>query len=563
MSAGPSRQFQPPSGPTAISPYVYGINGFDSLAGNNTNWGLLRQGGDAFTDYNWANNFSNSGADYCYNQGAQSGGENVLAGAVVDNSLSIPANQAKGQASLVTVPILDHVSSNLVNNPWGGNPNGPQCPGNSSCQGSSVAVNTGNLDFASVDPNSTAFVANNAAKPGGNLCTCPGPNCGSGCTVSNSGPVYQDEFVNFLRVNYGNGGAPIFFSLDNEPNYWGSTHPETWTGWNTSEGINAPPCQGDVVTTYDDIVNRNVTYATAIKNAWPQAKVFGPVVAQDGVMFAHSYSDPHLPTEFIDYYLQQLSAASTSAGHALIDAFDVHWYTDSSDPTQCVQNPRLFWDPNYTSLSASQVDQIDMGYSTGDFDNNWYPREIIPRILGKIANAYPAGGTPAPGVSFSEYNCGCETSIEGGIAEADLLGVFGREGAFAATAWPLQDPSGNYLVGAFAVYRNYDGNSSVVGDTAVRANTSDVTNTSVYAFAHSNNSAALDVVEINKTNSSKTTSLQIANASAFTQVTAYHLVNGSTSMSAVSSAPSISCSGGSCTLNYTMPAMSATTLILR
>jgi len=30
--------------------------------------------------------------------------------------------------------------------------------------------------------------------------------------------------VNFLKVNYG-AGAPVFFDLDNEPNYWEGTHP--------------------------------------------------------------------------------------------------------------------------------------------------------------------------------------------------------------------------------------------------------------------------------------------------------------------------------------------------
>src|SRR5690606_31629613 len=41
--------------------------------------------------------------------------------------------------------------------------------------------------------------------------------------------VYQDEWVNFLNVMYpnaiGSASVPIFFSLDNEPDLWHSTHP--------------------------------------------------------------------------------------------------------------------------------------------------------------------------------------------------------------------------------------------------------------------------------------------------------------------------------------------------
>jgi mannan endo-1,4-beta-mannosidase len=76
------------------------------------------------------------------------------------------------------------------------------------------------------------------------------------------------------------------------------------------------------------------------------------------------------------------------------------------------------------------------------------------------------------------------------VAEADLLGVLGREGVYAATAWPLQGrTTGNFLIAAFDLYRSYDGNGAIVGDLAVQANTTDNKNTSVYAFAHSDGSA--------------------------------------------------------------------------
>ena len=41
-----------------------------------------------------------------------------------------------------------------------------------------------------------------------------------GCAVNTTGPVFEDEYVNYLKVTYGAGAAPIFFSLDNEPNYY-------------------------------------------------------------------------------------------------------------------------------------------------------------------------------------------------------------------------------------------------------------------------------------------------------------------------------------------------------
>jgi hypothetical protein len=558
MCKGPARQFEPPAKPAAVSPYVYGVNAFAAW-NTTTKWGLLRWGGDGMTDWNWTNNFTNSASDYCFWQGNEGGGS-TLAGTVATGTTSVPSALALGTAALVTVSLVDYVSSSAVtNNVWSGS--NPPCPGTASCSnGNGYAVNVGNLAFASTTPGTAAFVANNPTK-GSAYCTS---TTGS-CAVDTTGPVYQDELVNYMKVTYGGGAAPIFFSLDNEPNYWPSTHPEVWPHTGT------PGCGTQGTVTFDDIVTRNTTYAQAVKKAWPTAQTFGPVVAQDGIIYAGDYSDPNLPTPFADYYLGKMAAASATAGQALLDVLDVHYYTSNGSTSQCVQVPRMFWDPKFTDFTAAQTDAIDYGWSGQNdyFDTSLYPRQMIPRLQGKIATAYTGNATAAPGLSFSEYNAGCETSIEGGVAEADLLGIFGREGVYAATAWPLQTVTTNgalvnYLVAAYDAYRNYDGKGSTVGDTAVSATTTDVESTSVYAFAHSTDAAAVDVVGINKTSAAVTVTVNIASAPALTTATLSQLVNGKAGVVPVSgTAPKPTCSEGTCTFDYTLPAMSVTTIVLR
>ena len=567
MSRGPASQFQPPTQPAPVSPYIYGINASGSAGATGdfthakTHWGLVRMGGNAFTDWNWTTNYLNLGNTDCFWQGAAPGGANTLAGAISQSVDSVPAAQTEGAAYVATVPVLDYVSAAIAND--------ATCPAlASTCvdgggTASTTGANSNNLDFASIDPASTAFVSNVAHKPGA-FCTCPpGPACDAGCSVSTN-PVYQDEFVNFVSSTYATGGAPVFFDLDNEPNYWGSTHPEVWpiTG--------VVPCETAATVTYDDILNRDVTTASAVKAAWPAAKVFGPVVAQDGIVYAHSYvtelTDPHAPTEFLDYYLAQL-AGKTDAGTSLLDVLDVHYYNEqNSSPSQCMQNPRMFWDPDYTEITATATDNIDFGWSGFNdyFDINWYPRKVIPRLLGKIATAYTSSTFTSPQLSFSEYNSGCNANISGAIAEADDLGIFGREGVFAAALQFGTAPATNYALAAVDLYRNYDGNGAVVGDTAVRAATTNVGLSSVYAFAHSTLATAVDVVAINKSTSAVVASISIANAPALTSVAAYDLVDGSPSVVAVGgTAPTVICTAGSCALTYTMPPTSATTLILR
>ena len=61
---------------------------------------------------------------------------------------------------------------------------------------------------------------------------------------------------------------------------------------------------------------------------------------------------------------------------------------------------------------------------------------------------------------MTEYNYGAGDHISGGLAQADALGVFGREGLYLANYWGDGPGNGNlptYIKAAFQLYRNYDG----------------------------------------------------------------------------------------------------------
>ena len=62
----------------------------------------------------------------------------------------------------------------------------------------------------------------------------------------------------------------------------------------------------------------------------------------------------------------------------------------------------------------------------------------------KIAANYP--GTK---LSFSEYDYGGGGDISGGIAQADVLGIFGAQGVFAATQWALEARSQRLRLSSF------------------------------------------------------------------------------------------------------------------
>src|SRR5271155_2181149 len=56
LCKGPARQVQPPATPVPVSPYVYGINA-GAFVATGTKWGMIRQGGDDNSAYNWTNDY--------------------------------------------------------------------------------------------------------------------------------------------------------------------------------------------------------------------------------------------------------------------------------------------------------------------------------------------------------------------------------------------------------------------------------------------------------------------------------------------------------------------------
>jgi hypothetical protein len=505
VALGPlQQQFSGPplqiSAPLPVSAYIYGINQYPEnnyfLSYTTIQFGLMRWGGDSYSDWNWTNNDDNVGRDNGYTNTNQfmpfAYGNNPsdpsyhgnphdtnVVGALVDGNDSVPAAQQRSTASLVTVSVQDYLAANADD----------------------MAVTYApSADFGSNAPdNQAAFVSQMAQY----------------------------------------AGAPIFYELDNEPNYWSGTHPEVFGGSDLS---------------FDELVSRDSAYATAVKSVAPNALVFGPVIAGiDGMTSLDDYgnlasSNPYATTgtDAVTYFLSKI-------GPHLVDVLDLHYYNDAKDKSgtpkdadDCVQGARDYWDPTYSTPDTTYDD-----YITG-----WKPRALIPRIESKIA-----ANAPGTGLAFTEYNNGCEQEIAGGVAEADTLGVFGQYGVFAATAWPLQSaaPGSNWLVGAIGAYRSYDNGGDTVGELAVSATSSDVTQVSVYGFAHEGTTPGVEVVAINRTSSPVAVMLRLSNACTLTTARVFQLTSASAAMA--SAGPDVAISGNA--LSYSLPATSVTTFELR
>jgi hypothetical protein len=453
-----------------ISPLIYGSNVARDLAANRLT--LVRLGGNRWTAYNWENNASNAGSDWCFqNDGLLS--SSSTPGRAVE--VPVDAAHAQGVAALVTVPNVDYVSADKL-----GGSNPPQCSG----------------DVRNSGPNylTTRFRQNDPTKGAPFSLT---PNTGDT-------KVYQDEFVNWLEQAT---TGPVLYSLDNEPDLWSATHAE----------VHPAPV------TYAELVNRNIQYADAIKDAAPDALVAGPVnYGFYGFETLQGAPDAGANGHFIDYWLDRMRDAETTTGHRLVDYLDLHWYpeargdgirvtgteTTAGVVQARVQAPRSLWDSSY----------VEDSWITNDYLNG--PIRLLPDMNERIAENYP--GTQ---LAITEWNYGGGQHISGALATADALGVFGREGVGMACLWELNGDE-RYTYAAFKAFRNFDGSGGAFEDISIRAQSSDVATATVYASVDAVDPSKVVIIAINKANTARTAGITLRHVRRFNSAQVYTVTAG-------------------------------------
>ncbi len=514
-----------------ISRYIYGgnfIEGSWEGATPPTEMTFNRFGGNRLTAYNWENNYSNAGSDFQFQNDSYLSGSTTPGDAVRSRAAT---TFGRGQAFMATIPMLGYVSANA---------NG-------------VRLET--TDFNRANRLAANFRVSQAAK-GSAFSLTPNPS---------DGFVYQDEFVNWFNSTFPGRAthptAPVFFSLDNEPDIWHVTHKEIQSDFNDDSTTHR-------LQTYRGFTDTSVVYSKAVKSAMPNALVFGPATAVwSGVENLGRYPTPdpdYGSQSFVDVYLDRMRAASAADGRRLLDVLDLHFYPehringdesrrlfndfapqDAATIEARLQAPRSLWDPTFTE---------------GTWVSNFLggPIRLIPRLREKIAAHYP--GTK---LAITEYQYGRGGDISGGIAQADVLGIFGREGVYAATLWPIGNASAPnqpfgafaYAFGAFRMFRNYDGAGNAFGDTGLSATTSDVAQSSIYASRTSGGRTVL--VVINKASTAKVMRITLSGVGSPTGAQVYVMRSGSANPARAADATA---SGG--VVTYTMPAYSVSTLAL-
>jgi len=502
-ATGPAISVNTQAGQHVISPYIYGMAAYGVAPGLRASAHLpvLRWGGDGTTRYNWEVDSSNAGFDWYFMGGdgnaapVPSGGPDAL----------VTANKAARSDTLLTIPIIPYINRSSA---W-------TCSFPVSIYGAQQSTNP------YVHPN--------------------GDNCGY--SISSSGaqlldtnivfnhipntPEIQQGWVQHLVGKFGlaSKGGVRFYQLDNEPLGWGNTHRDVMPNGATN----------------DTIVALGQRYAAIVKHQDPTALVLGPSDFTLGGWIGNPGQQGNLFAG--QYYLQQMAAYSQAHGQRLLDYFDEHYYFDVSSPTKQLASTRTLWDPTYNG--GTWVEQYEFHG----------PMQLIPRFKQWIGQYYP--GTK---LAFSEYSIDSgHKLITDALAEADVLGIFGREQVDFAAMWSPPQPT-DPIAFSFLLYRNFNGTGTGTGTgfghLSVQTASADQGSISAYSALRSIN--LLTLVLINKTATVLAAPVTVAGQTGTANALFYSY--SATDLTAIHKLPNILFNGGMA--NVMVPAMSMNMLMV-
>ncbi len=507
----------------AINPEIYGVTFASTAELEALNAPLNRHGGNAASRYNWELNASNRGADWFFESIAESSGPEP--GAEVD--ALIEASRAARAEVMITLPISGWVAKL-----------GPE-------RRTLWSFSIGKYGAQ------TAHDPRNRTDAGSGIRAADGrPIANNDPTDANQRvtPEFQRGWLQHLVSRWGPAadGGVRYFLMDNEPAIWHEAHRDVMP-----EGVSAAAVRDAII-----------AYATLVRSVDRSAKIVGPEEwGWSAFAFsgrdkqwgeAHNFrgSFPDRTANGMDYFpwlLKELNAREKKTGTRLLDVVTMHWYPQGGEFSANVapeiqrmrnRSTRVLWDPAYRD--PTWINDI--------------PR-LIPRMRELVAKYYPGRA-----IGLTEYNWGAEQHINGATAQADILGILGREGIDLAARWRTP-PAGSPVFKAIQMYRNYDGAGSTFGDTRVRlTNSADADDVAAFAAERSSDGALTVMIVAKDLEGAAPIELQLAGfapgaKAQVWQLTAANVIRRLGDLTVAASA-------GQPTASLTVPAPSITLLVI-
>lgn len=490
-----------------ISPLIYGVNFGTTRQLQMLRAPLNRQGGAAAEAYDYKSGARNAGKDWFY-ESSPVDRKDIMQMPAED---FIAQTQRAGADSLITIPMFGWVAKLGPNN----------------SKLASFSITKYGLQKAT-DEKWMPEAGNGQRLDGTAIHNDPND------AMQPDTPAREAVWVQSLAKSR-RPDETRYYLLGNEPSLWHEIR------------LDVRP----VGTHATELLEKSVALANAIHQADPKAKVVGPEewmpvgtldtgfdIQQRSIKgTAPTDREKQTGMDFLPWLLGKWKAA----GHP-VDVVTVHYYpqsneysNDVSEQTQLLRNrsTRALWDTKYHDIS-------------------WVPTNtaVIPSLRAMV-DRYYYPGTP---IGLTEYSWGAEKHMNGATAQADVLGILGREGMTMATRW-IAPPEGSPTFLAMELYRNYDGHGGSFGDISIAASVPNPDTVSAFAAERSSDHAVTVVVINKQLHEAAPMQLALQRMNAAGTVETYTLSDGKIPAPAVTTY-----SGGF--ISYVLPPQSVTLLVV-
>lgn len=443
-----------------ISEGIYGLGTYMREKHDDENvWNLrpsgIRFGGNTSERFNWKLNSWNAGKDW-YFRNFSSSTPNMI-------DTLIKRNRGRSVATYVTVPLLGWVAKDSVSGSFPKTRYPDQADFNDGF-GNGIKANG---DKIVADPTNANVAIDDA---------------------------FVSDWIRHLAGVYGD--SPHYYIIGNEPMLWHETHRD----------VHPEPA------TYDEVFKKFSARAKAIRLADPKAVIIGPALwgflatQQSAFDQAGPWSNwkkgvdraRHGGQPFLEWFLKSLVAEEKRIGMSLIDVVDIHYYPENQlvrkgPPAENrtrkarLESTRSLWDRTYV-------------------DDSWIRESLyfIPRFRELITSI-----KPGLKLAIGEYNFYAERDESGGVALAEVLGIFGRERLDFGMYWTIP-PAESPASFAFRLYRNYDGKDAQFGNIVLDNSVGILPEVSVFSALRSADGAVTAVVLNKSLSAAKTFRIRLS-----------------------------------------------------
>ena len=380
-----------------ISPYIYGknnnISDDPSSPTSSASWKMMRDaglrytrenGGNNATKYNWRKKIS-SHPDWYNNNYAHNW----------DYAAKTLQDSMPGTQGMWAFQLIGNAASNTSNN-----------------------FN----DFAYNGSNWWGGTCQNLAGGG-----TPNSNASCVATASGNPNLYlenwtDDSTIAILDHWFGTGGLgytsanKIYWSMDNEPDGWNSTHDDVMPALPTAEAF----------------MQLYFAVAKKARAKFPNIKLTGPIPESEWHWYNWNNSKITVAGQdynWLEFFIKRCAEEQTASGVRLLDVIDIHSYPGESNDADIVQGHRVYFDTSYVYPGANGVKTT----SPSGWDNTITKEYIFGRV-NKWMLQY-MGANHGVTCAVSEFGLTNNSAAVTSNSYASILGTFADNNVEFFTPW--------------------------------------------------------------------------------------------------------------------------------